>query len=253
MADIKNILNQIKNLNDCIDVYIPSMHKTVEMRQLSIKQCKDLINMPQNILHAQYVFFRKIYNIIKENTVSEDVKNFNIIDRVAIIIALRAKALNTYKDCNLSDVIPLINNIPYDLIEPTITTNNYIFTVKIPTIQSEDIFNKHIINTYKFSKNTPSLDEIETMSQEIFGDLTVLEICKYITNINLVKDDINVNMEELSPTQRKEIIENIKTEDLQKVIEFNNKVHAVETNFTQYNIGEKKLQIDIGPDFFIFI
>lgn len=251
MSDIKNILSQIKALTDNVDVYIPSQKNTIKIKQLSVKQCKDLINMPQNILHAQYSFFRKFYNILKENA-ADYVDSFNIVDRVPIILTLRAKSLNTYQDVNLNDIIALIPTIEYDLIAPTITTDNYIFTLKIPTLQSEDIFNKHIINTYKLSKGV-QLEDVESLSQEIFGELAVLELSKYISHITIRKEDIDINMEELSPTQRKEIVENIQLDELKDVVAFNNKVHTVEAAYTNYTIGEKNIQIDIGPDFFVFI
>ena len=137
MSDIKNILTQIKSLAGTVDVFIPSMNQTIKVQQLSVKQCKDLINMPQNILHAQYAFFRKFYNILKENA-SEYVDQFNIVDRVPLCITLRSKSLNKYQDINLTDILPLIPNIKYDLVAPTITTANYIFYILIQTLKSEE-------------------------------------------------------------------------------------------------------------------
>lgn len=60
-------------------------------------------------------------------------------------------------------------------------------------------------------------------------------------------------MEKLSPLQRKEIVESIQLDELKDVVEFNNKVHNVESNYTNYTIGDKNIQLEIGPDFFVFI
>ena len=252
MSDIKNILTQIKSLSDQIDVYLPSLGKTVKIKQLTVKQCKDLINMPQNMLHAQYAFFRKFLNVLKENA-TEYVDEMNIVDRVSAIITLRAKALNKYNDIDLSEIVKQIPTIDYNLIAPTITTDNYIFTLKIPTLKSEDIFNNHIIKTYKLNKENMQLDEMQLLSQEIFGELAIIELCKFISHITIRKEDIDIDMEQLSPTQRKEIVENIQLEELKDVVEFNNKVHDVESNYTNYVVGDKNIQLEIGPDFFVFI
>ena len=253
MSDIKNILTQIKSLAGTVDVFIPSMNQTIKVQQLSVKQCKDLINMPQNILNAQYAFFRKFYNILKENA-SEYVDQFNIVDRVPLCITLRSKSLNKYQDINLTDILPLIPNIKYDLVAPTITTDNYIFETKIPTLKSEDIFNKFVINNYKLTSDA-KVEELEQLSQEVFGELAVIEICKYISHITIRKEDIDIDMEQLSPMQRKEIVENIQLDELRDVIDFNNKVHTVEAAYTNYTLEgkEQPIQIEIGPDFFIFI
>ena len=250
MADIKNILKEIKSLNDDVDVFIPSMNQAVKIKQLSVKQCKELINMPQNILHAQYAFFRKLYNILKENA-PEYADQFNIIDRVCIILSLRAKALDTYQELSLSkDVIPNLPNITYNLLAPVITTKNYTFTLEIPTLKSEDVFNKFIMNTYKLDKDF-KLENVETLTQEIFGELAVIELCKYVTHISIPSQDMEIDMQTLSPTQRKEIIESIQLEELQEVVDFNNKTHVVEASYA--NVKDKNIQIDIGPDFFVFI
>ena len=97
------------------------------------------------------------------------------------------------------------------------------------------------------------LEEMQLMSQEIFGELAIIELCKFISHINIHKKDIDIDMEKLSPTQRKEIIENIQLEEMKDVVEFNNKVHDVESNYTNFTIGDKNVQLDIGPDFFVFI
>ena len=252
MSDIKNILSQIKSLSDDVDVYLPSFGKSVKIKQLTVKQCKDLINMPQNILHAQYAFFRKFLNILKENA-PDVVDDMNIVDRVSAIITLRAKALNKYNDIDLSEIVKQIPTISYDLVVPTVVTENYTFTLKIPTLKSEDIFNSYIIKTYKLNKENMQLEEMQLMSQEIFGELAIIELCKFISHINIHKKDIDIDMEKLSPTQRKEIIENIQLEEMKDVVEFNNKVHDVESNYTNFTIGDKNVQLDIGPDFFVFI
>lgn len=252
MSDIKNILTQIKSLSDDVDVYIPSFGKTIKIKQLTVKQCKDLINMPQNILHAQYSFFRKFLNILKENA-PEYVDSMNIVDRVSAIITLRAKALQKYNDIDLSEIVKLIPTVTYDLIAPTITTENFIFTLKIPTLKSEDVFNSHIIKTYKLNKENMQLEEMQLLSQEIFGELAIIELCKFISHITIRKEDIDIDMEKLSPTQRKEIVETIQLEEMKDVVEFNNKVHDVESNYTNFMVGDKNVQLDIGPEFFVFI
>lgn len=254
MSDIKNILTQIKSLAGTVDVFIPSLNQTVKVQQLSVKQCKDLINMPQNILHAQYAFFRKFYNILKENA-SEYADQFNIVDRVPLCITLRSKSLDKYQDIKLSsDILPLIPTIKYDLVAPTVTTENYIFETKIPTLKSEDIFNKFVMTNYKLSTDV-NIEEMQQLSQEAFGELAVIEICKYISHITIRKEDIDIDMESLSPMQRKEIVENIQLDELRDVIDFNNKVHTVEAMYTNYTIDgkEQSVQLEIGPDFFIFI
>lgn len=252
MSDIKNILKEIKQLNDSIDVFIPSLKQTIKIKQLSVKQCKDIINMPPNILHAQYAFFRKIYSILKEN-VPEYADEFNIVDRVAIILALRAKAMDKYEELSITnDILPQLPNITYDLVAPTIETKNYIFSLSIPTLKSEDHFNKFIMNTFKMNKLT-NVEEIESVTQEIFGELAVIEICKYISNISIKGQDMDIDMNILSPTQRKEIVESIQIEELKQVIEFNNKVHTTEANFTTFNINDKVTTVEIGPEFFVFI
>ena len=250
MSDIKNILSQIKSLSDDVDVYLPSFGKSVKIKQLTVKQCKDLINMPQNILHAQYAFFRKFLNILKENA-PDVVDDMNIVDRVSAIITLRAKALNKYNDIDLSEIVKQIPTISYDLVVPTIVTENYTFTLKIPTLKSEDIFNSYIIKTYKLNKENMQLEEMQLMSQEIFGELAVIELCKYVPHISIPSQDMEIDMQTLSPTQRKEIIESIQLEELQEVVDFNNKTHVIEASYA--NVKDKNIQIDIGPDFFVFI
>lgn len=252
MSDIKNILSQIKALSDDIDVFVPSFNSTIKIKQLSVKQCKDLITMPQNIIHAQYMFFRKFYNILKENIGNDQINNITTIDRIAIMIALRAKALKMYQGIDLNEIIKLIPSIEYNLSPTEINTSNYTFTIEPPTLGVEDGFNKYIINTYKFNKNV-NIENAEAAAQELFGELSVIELCKYITKIVIKSNDTEVDMTTLSPAQRKEIVESIQLEELKEIVEYNNKLHTLESKYITYNIGDQSLQISIGPDFFVFV
>ena len=77
--DVSNILRDLKALNDTnvIDVYLPSLSRSVKVKKLNIKQQKSLVMVALDDAISQLNFSIALYDIIHENVADIDSKLLN--------------------------------------------------------------------------------------------------------------------------------------------------------------------------------
>ena len=78
MANINEILNKIKQLDNTTQIKLFSNNQIVDIKQLSVKQQKDIRDLPKNVTLAMVQLNKTLNNIIKTNC-NCDISNINII------------------------------------------------------------------------------------------------------------------------------------------------------------------------------
>tara|TARA_E500000318_G_scaffold95862_1_gene95844 strand:+ start:427 stop:1161 length:735 start_codon:yes stop_codon:yes gene_type:complete len=242
MENFNDILNQVKSLKKEITFYSPINDKELNIYPLSLKQQKDILENTFSTTLSLLYFNNCIYNIIKENF-SGNIKDLDTIDRVSISLSLRNKISSLYKsedvEVNLSDIIEKNKNKATFKSE-NVTSNEFTFRLKKPNLELDNKINNIVLRKYKNEKIT------EDNVNNVISDLYIYELVKFIDVLefgeNIIKVEENIN-------NTVKILNEIDSNNFNKVFDYINKLREIETSLTK--IPNSDDSISITPDFFI--
>lgn len=248
--NVNDILKQLNalNISNSIDVYIPSLEKTIKFKNLNLKQQKELLKSSIDETLTRLTFINNFYNIIEENALEPiDVANLFVFDRFAIAVALRAAGLNSNytidsKVLDLKDILNQINKIEHNkqLLSTTISIDNITLKLEAPTLGTE---REVSIRTALQLKDTPDKD-VKT----IIGELFVYEIIKYIDTITFFtsEGEQTSSFKQLTVEDRLAVAEKLPSTLISKILDFIKIYRAYENSYITYN----EVTINIDSSFF---
>lgn len=229
-TDALSVLDEISQ-NFLVDVYVPSLNKTIQFKEIDAKQQKDLLGAAMNTSIYNSIFNSVFYDILKQNIIAnvpeKELLNFNIFDKICIGLHLKNQISNTINvkfddEKNISDTFNIqdIINKFKDYKAPKsesfeIKNEKYSLKVEIaiPNIKKEVDFD----NDFKKSQKTDNLktnEEIQTVVTNAF----ITEITKFINNIWINGNEF-VFDETVPYDEKIKIVEKIPSSLLQKVLE----------------------------------
>lgn len=261
--DILNKLKQ-KNAERKINIWIPSLSKGVEFKHLTIDQQKVLIksSIRENLLKLD--FSRNLYDILKQNIITQDVRvdELNIVDMISIGLTYRSIDVdneygfyydNNFYPVNLEDICKKIRTIDMsELKSTTITSGNYHMHIRVPTIHDDKLMNDALFEKYK---DVPTTDEA---ANDMLTDIYTYEAVKYIKQIDIVSpgDDPNsppviVDFTTLSAAQKLQVISEVPLTILNKLVNLSEKVQDIEKRILNVKLTETQTaKIEINSAFF---
>ena len=252
--NIKDILQLVdtSNKNFGTDVYIPSIKETVTVQSMTAKHLKDLINGSISNIFANTAFNKSIYNIL--NDILPDVellKQYNIIDRVAILFQLRianvgetinveltnSKKLTLSETVNLKDIVENIRNTDVQIPDTLINDRSFEIVVGCPSIHRDYIFNNHFEKT-----KLKDIDQSDPEAiKELFGPLFISELVQYVKSIK--SNEIDIAFDSLKLEDQILIVEKLPGSIINKIIESIDQVYGkLITEFTTVTKEFKKTQ-----------
>lgn len=256
MSDIKDIINKIQKLNDSITINIPSKKIDVNIKQINIKQQKDLKTLPKNIMLAIVSLQKEINEIIKNNC-NISIDQINIIDRIVIMIALKSQLSEEYNGVKMKDILQYVQSKPYTLTHQSIKTNNFKFEYEVPNLKRDQEVNKYILKEY--NNQTVSIrndNQMEILASQTYNDMMIPEICKFITDVKLIsnEEEISTNWNTLSIYQQIQLLEEIPYNEITQIIKFIEDVRNVENEYLSGTINKNgkniKYNLEFNFDFF---
>lgn len=223
---VNDLLSKLTKLNNqnLVDVSIPSLRRTVKFRQLSVKQQKDLIKTGLDGVASGLTINNVLSQICKEN--STEVIDYNVVDRVAIAVALRISAFGTkYKNNNIDIDLGSLMCKTIDLPALLYTTKQYgdelRITASLPSIARDIEINDHLVKIIKGSQDIEVGDAI--------GTIYMYEMVKFIDSITLGSDV--VMLDTLKPQDRAQLIESLPAHILRDVVEFMQQFREIELSY----------------------
>ena len=227
MGSMPTLVNKLKeiNSNNLVDVFVPSLNKKVKFTPLSVKQQKDIIKTGLEGTTA-VIMLNNIFNDIMVKNSTEK-KTLNIIDRSAVILALRVDAFGSKytSDGNTYDLGKILKK---QLEIPAETKIKYTYkdiiniTLDIPTIDQDTSINTYLLDMFKKNEDTPISDAI--------GSIYIYEILKYFSEITV--DDTEINFSTLNSISTKiSVLENLPAGILTDLIKFVQSYRDIETNY----------------------
>ena len=243
---VPDILKQLDDLNkqSGIDVFIPSLQRTVKFKALTLLQQKELLKSSIEETLTKLTFIVSFYNIIRDNILDTiDINKLYVFDRTAIALALRTASLdNKYSiDDNIIDLTNVVANIQTINVLPTVlnSTINYqnlSIDLEVPHLDVD----KDISNTILTKIKTVKPDDIKTVVSELF----IHEILKYIKNVTFKSDtgDSTINFNSLNVENKLAIAGKFPTTVTTQILEFIKAYRDFENQYTR--VDETNIEVD---------
>lgn len=238
MSDNKNLnfdkaLQAIQSITDSfvVDVWIPSVKKSYQFKEIDAKQQKSLLVSALNSSVYNSNFVKNFYKILEQNFVSKDeisvLNDFTIYDKIAIALALKKQISdetrvvfdeknNIAKNIKIEPIIEKFKNFetPQDAnIEFKNDSVSIKIQISLPTIKKEFDYESEI---HKKEKRVDDIKNIEDV-QTIVADAFISETTKYIKNV-LINDE-NINYQDYDFHKKIILVEKLPSAIVQKILE----------------------------------
>lgn len=230
--NFNNALEAIEAISNSftVDAWVPSKEKFYSFKEIDAKQQKTLLSSAMNSSVYNTNFVKTFYNILKENSISEDKKeinDFTIFDKASIALALKSKISkeaniifdedkNNIKKVDITPIIEKFKNFQTPESENIELKNeeNYIkLKISIPTIGKELDYEEEI---HKKEKRVDDIKNTEDI-QKILSEAFVGETSKYIQNIEI--NNVDVNFDSYDFSKKIKIVEKLPSGLIQKILE----------------------------------
>ena len=243
--NFNEVLAEIKKVKTGLTVYAPSKGVDVQLKPLTLSQQKTIIESAVDS-NLSVLFFNNTFAKILEENLSDNLSNYDTIDRVSFALALRSKLKDqiTIDDItyNISDVINANNSNTNKYQSTVIDSDNFKIYIVNPTIEYDNKINSILLKKYKDETSR------STKLKSLISDLYSYEIFKFIDKIEVkstgsqlqLKDDISQGID---------LIESLDTSEFTGVIEQINVLRDLEKEYTK--IPNTNVYIDIVPNFFV--
>lgn len=252
--DALNALDNVSKDSFVGEVWIPSLNKTLSIKEINAKQQKNLLEAAIDSSVYKTSFAKAFYEIIISN-ISESkevIDSLTIADKISIAIELRSQISPSVKvefeEGGITEDV-LLQTIS-DKIKQYKTPQEEIFevvkngvcisaSVVIPTIHSEVQFDTFLL---KNKKKTEDTEEVKS----IITDAFLGETSKYIKSISIDGNDLNYSS--FSVHQKIQFVEKLPAAVMQKILDIiaKWKKELEETITVKSSSGEftKVLEID---------
>jgi hypothetical protein len=237
MSDVKSFLDELRELNDkeLIDVFVPSINKTVPFKPLSVKQQRDVIKTLLGSVESSISISTVFNNIIKENTTQKI--DFKYYDRNKILLDIRRQSVGD--NITIEKEVYNLNTLPTYSFKPketaTFEYNGITVKVGIPTLEEDTkITDKSITEISKLTADDKKTGHSISL-------LLVYELMKFVQTIQI--DNNIIVLSELGTFDRKNIIENIPLKLNNIILDFISTYKESEQELFTFNNGTK-LNID---------
>tara|TARA_R100000353_G_scaffold136612_1_gene97016 strand:+ start:339 stop:1055 length:717 start_codon:yes stop_codon:yes gene_type:complete len=236
-----SLLEEIKKINNFIDIFTPSVKGNIKFKPLNLKQQREILDNLELSATAIIKFFNNTKNIIQESILEDpDTPELNVIltviDRPNILIGLRNNIDSNYNGFNLQKLLEknaTLENIP--VTNKKFITKDLIIECSIPDLNTDYRVNKFLIENTKDDKAH-------------IGKLYVNEVVKFIKSISFKENEENKTyFDKIDTKEAFDIVENIQSLNLKDVYEYIKEVRAFERELVTLN----KKQVDIGPELFV--
>jgi len=241
-----DIISELKNFSDqnIIDVYLPTLGQTVQIKKLNVKQQKSLLLVALEDAMSILNFNIALYEIIEENIVDKknvDVTKLTSIDKNSIIFHLLLDDATDNSELTKSQLTTLVNNYKKskNTTPSSITVKQITLNLAVPTLYTDYRFNKTL-----YSKYTSGV----TNRKQFIDDTYLIEIAKYIQSIDVAKSQKNkvtTNLLDQKVDGILKIVDSLPA--LTKILTY---MSDVKDNETQLNTVDGKA-VDINPTLFI--
>jgi len=251
--DALSILDTLSKEVFLTDAWVPSLNKTIKLKELNTKQQRNIIESVFDVIEEKSPFSKTLFDIISENCLEEPnvVKHLTVIDKVCLAFYIRKQLSDTIKivfqetpkieaDINIDDILEKFKSFEHpeeETITHVLDSVKIEVDIKPATIQEDSNFD---ISIFKSNKETDELEKYKN----IVGSAFLNEVAKNIKEIKINDNLFNYN--DLSIDNKIKVVEKLPASliknILDKTMDWKSKIEKICTvNFE--NI-EKIIKID---------
>jgi hypothetical protein len=237
MSHIKDIISELQTISneDTISIVVPSVNREVSFKTLTVKNHKDILKSTLEGVVGSIKLVSTLNNIIKHSCLEPI--DFTLYDKNYILTQLRKQSLgdlvrirdNTY---NLNDLPKFLFNFKF---EKNLSYKDIVVDLEIPTLALDTA-----VTDTCYSVMTKLYPE-DRMINESVSVILAYEISKFISAVSIRGNSINLN--EITVTERKSIVDNLPLVINNKLIEHITKYRNYEQSFYRFN-DDVDLSID---------
>jgi hypothetical protein len=203
LNDILSKLNEI-NFEDTVNVFIPSLQRTVSFKPLSLQQQKEILKSGISSEIFNLLEFNVIFNaIIDQNSLEKN--NYRLLDKPVIAFALRNKFTSQLlesedKQIDTKIFIDKKLNVEASAFEDFFIEEGPLkITAQAPNIAIDQVVSKMQLGKIKKASNIDLTN--------IIGEMYVFEVLKYIKTIQI--GELQQDMSLLTIEDRLKLIEQL--------------------------------------------
>jgi len=237
-----SILSEVKKIKKPISAYLPTSYKSVELLPLSLNQQKAIIESTVDGAISLLNFNTNLYKIVTQNIT--ETQDITTIDRVNLALTLRQQIQDNLtideKTYSLNSVIIKNKELKCPKLTHTVTSSDFVFSLKVPTLESDNKINQFIIKKHKTS---------DEKMKGFISDLYVGEILKFIENIKVISSDTEITISSTSVSEGFGLLEAIDSSEFTDIIKYITTIREFEKELTKVTNSEQF--IDITPDLFV--
>lgn len=251
MQNINDFISALNTLSEknSFEVYIPSLKTNVPFKALTTGQQRLLYLCVTDNLLYRTKFVLATYQIIEENCLQKDyIKQFNILDRLIILLALRKNVLSSEITLEKNDMQYNTNfesSFEYakDMVLPekrTLEIKGIKINLQIPLIVDQYGIEKELRENID---NTSRVDDL--LKESILN-----EACKFIDEITV--EETAIGYKNLTYKDRVTLLEKLPAECLYEIQSFAESVTELQNRILSVTIDENNIiQFDLTVDFFL--
>ena len=219
--NVDNILKLINKTivdNYSINIWSPVLLTTdlqhLSFKPLNISQQKTLLSTAviQDLYNTQFTL--AAYDIIKENYLNNEtlpLSCFSVLDKIIILLSLRANINTNYKENNISDIIKYIQTQDFSVFtSQVLESDNIKLYCGLPSIYTEYLCEKE--------REVLVTEDINEQIQDVVSETIVNELTKYSLSVSI--DQENIDLSKFSFSERKAIISTLPAFLLEKALDY---------------------------------
>jgi hypothetical protein len=200
LAQALSILDNVSKEFFITEAWIPSLKRTVKIKEITAKQQKSIIESAIDSVVAKSTFTKVFYNIVESNCLEDKavIEAFTVADKASIAFSMRKQISDTIKvvlsdepkvelDVTLDDIISKFSSYVHPENETIKFEKNGVVieaTIGLPLFSAESAFDAII---YGKEKSHSEVEEIKNLVTSAF----LGETAKYIKEIKVGEQSLN--------------------------------------------------------------
>lgn len=219
LDDILKLINKTVIDNYSIKLWVPSLiaHENVEsilFKPLSISQQKDLIStaLAQDLYNTEFI--KKMYTILKENYLSNDIvsfNHFNILDKLIILLSIRSNINSRYLDNDINSIINKIQTSDFSVFQPQVLeSENIKLYCSLPSIYTEFLCESE--------REVFETEDANEQIQHVVSETVINELAKFCFTAEI--NDKTIIFDKFTFTERKKILNQLPAFLLEKALNY---------------------------------
>jgi hypothetical protein len=229
-----NVLDNASSESFVKEAWVPSLNRTVKVKELNAKQQKSLIESAIDSTDLKFTFSKVFYNILLENVLEDKsvIDSFTIIDKNSIAFSMRSQLSDTINivfqeeprvenKVVISDILEKFKNYTHPEPEKIVFSKD---TFEIQVDIKSPYYSEEVQQDPVYYGETKNKDKAEEIKNIIVGTF-LGETAKYINEITINGNILGYNS--LTIKQKLQFVEKLPASLIQNIID---KIANIKTN-----------------------